>query len=332
MHLKMSKLQVSWDHLHKDKNIYGYFFHGIRFSSEIDLEVTQSQSGALPLFHCRIRKIEDPRPFQSSPIWESELLLDNGEPQARMYRESGILFMDLPRVGGFGFVEKGIDVYRNGPVSMSSYFFGRALSLWLELRNVLVLHGSCFTHCQNGYALLGYTGAGKSTLGAYLASRGNALIAEDVCPLHLHRDVRIFRGLPQVRLWADSGKAIMDEFEQYPKIHSYTEKRKIDFSRQHSFFSPLASVTLKGIFVLVRKKEKGVLPDIRPMAPAESLVELVRQSFGAGPVHALGLHAKRLSELAKLVERVPVFQLTYNSGYDMLPSVRQTLLNHIERL
>jgi hypothetical protein len=301
--------------------LFEYFFHGIHFSSEINLEVNQTVLSDSPLLSCRIREIDPPEEFAHPAIWESELKLDNDMPQAKIYRVQDVLWMELPRVGGFCFHREGVDVYRTGPVSLSSYFLGRALSLWLELRGIPVLHGSCLLSEARTIGLLGYTGAGKSTLGAYLASRDFRLVAEDVLPLHGDRKNTVYRGVAQIRLWEDSGKFIFSEFNRFPQIHSYTQKRKINFDDSSSYVFQGEKADLSEIYVLERNKDPDTRPELITMPPGQALIELVRQSFGTGPTHALGLQKNRMADLAVLVEHIPVYRLLYPSGHERLAEV-----------
>lgn len=307
--------------------LFEYFFHGIHFSSEINLEVNQTVLSGSPLLSCRIRETDPPGEFTHPAIWESELKLDNGMPQAKIYRVQSVLWMELPRVGGFCFHREGVDIYRTGPVSLSSYFLGRALSLWLELRGIPVLHGSCLFSEGRTIGLLGYTGAGKSTLGAYLASRDYQLVAEDVLPLHGDKKNTVYRGVAQIRLWEDSGKFIFPEFDRFPQIHSYTQKRKINFENNSSYVFQGEKVVLNEIVVLERKKNPDTKLELIRMAPGQALLELVRQSFGTGPTHALGLQKNRMAGLATLVEHIPVYRLIYPSGHEHLAEVYDLLMS-----
>ena len=68
------------------------------------------------------------------------------------------------------------------------------------------------------------------------------------------------------------------------------------------------------------------------MPPAEALIELIRNSFAARIVEAMGWQRERLGKLAQLVRETPIRRLRYPSGFEHLPRVRQAILDDLAAL
>jgi hypothetical protein len=87
-----------------------------------------------------------------------------------------------------------------------SYLHGGLTGLALRLRGVLALHASAVVLGDLAIALVGESGAGKSTTAAALAREGDVVLCDDLATLTIDGDggYVVHGGPPYLRLWPDS--------------------------------------------------------------------------------------------------------------------------------
>src|SRR5262249_57046891 len=100
-------------------------------------------------------------------------------------------------------------------------------------------------------ALCGGAGAGRSTLAAASARRGDVVLTDDVAPLEPDGDrFRVRPGYPQLRLWPDSVRLLYGDADALPPLTPTWEKRGLDLTRPGYRFAarplPLAAVYVLG--------------------------------------------------------------------------------------
>ncbi len=183
-----------------------------------------------------------------------------------------------------------------------------ALGIVLHQRGLYTLHGSAV--CVNGKAavFVGWKGAGKSTTASALYAKGHTLITDDVVAIdgacsgsHL-----IYPGIPTVKLWPEAvAAALKEDPEALPQIFEQTQKRARSIADRFSNHA----VPLGCIYLLDYTSEEDDDLSIEPIAPAEALIELVRQSYALRFLGNKGASAYHLKQSRQLVQQVPVCRL-----------------------
>ena len=87
------------------------------------------------------------------------------------------------------------------------YLLGSAMGILLHQKGLLPLHANAIEIDGRAVAFMGETGAGKSTLAAWLHDAGHRVIADDVCVLGIDGErerVGVHPGMPRIRLWKDA--------------------------------------------------------------------------------------------------------------------------------
>ena len=91
--------------------------------------------------------------------------------------------------------------------SIRAFLFGSAIGALLQMRGLMVLHGSAIAMPDGGAAVFcGHSTAGKSTLAAALASRGHPALADDITAVRFDADgvAWCLPGLARTKLWRDA--------------------------------------------------------------------------------------------------------------------------------
>ena len=313
--------------------MYTYYFHGVRVQSEIPLGFEQESSYAIKTDAVDLKYItsDQPPPPLSEPVWVSAETFPDGAPHftLHLYQEQPLL--NIPLTGRFLLQGDTVLMFLEPGAHPAPYMIGKVFGLWLEWNDFPVLHGSCLKFGNCGVGLLGFSGMGKSTLSAALWSRGCALITDDLIPLDAHPPHLVDPGIPISRMWPDTAEQFIMSPQVLDRVHPNFLKVKVPnkLNGVSRFWDE--PLPLGAILILERQTEDCDIA-IEKIHSAGALMELVRHSYHPDLVRTLGLQKKRMSTLAALMGSVPVFRLSYTSGYDHLPAVCDKVFNHIKGL
>jgi hypothetical protein len=202
----------------------------------------------------------------------------------------------------------------------------QVLPLAWSRQGKLVLHGSAVDIDGAGVAFIGRSGQGKSTLAASLAKAGSGvgILSDDGLVLEVSGNTcQVAPNHPTVRLWQDSQHALgLSAAAAAPPVQ-YTSKARILAGRELPFCTGVRP--LRRVFFLGEGLEAE--PAIRPMKPAQALVQLVRHAFmlDADEREILSAHFDALSRLVAL----PLFfSLDYPRQYGALAQVNDAIVQH----
>lgn len=178
-------------------------------------------------------------------------------------------------------------------------------------------------------AFLGAPGAGKSTTAAALYARGHPVIADDLVPIAFddgsNENVPIvYPGFPLLKLWPEAASALGDDISASPRVNATIDKRARRIDRGFAT-APLA---LKRVYVLAG----GEHPEIEPLTPQESFVELVRHTFVVNLLDATVTRSLHFRQCSMLATQVSVRRLKRPPSLGALSAVtelvEQDLLVH----
>ncbi|HUP42886.1 MAG TPA: hypothetical protein VM599_06715 [Thermoanaerobaculia bacterium] len=276
-------------------------------------------------------------------IWASEAAGPGGRVRLGLFRppEGFGLTVSAEGEGLFRCAPRAARIeWRPPGTGAPHYFFSYALPLWLETRGVPVLHGSAVGFGGRAVAFLGRSGVGKSVLCAELLRLGCGFLADDA--LALYRDEgraegpdargawRCAPGPPLLRLWPSGLERRLEiAADALPKVHRSLEKRQLLLGGEGAA-PPASGLPLAAVYVLLRRPEAGGPVRTTAGGPRDALVRLLEHGVAAAPAAALGLARQRLELLADVVEKVPVRLLSFPSGSDSAPRIRQAILRDLE--
>ncbi len=249
--------------------------------------------------------------------------MSDGTPQLQLFRQNDDVVLRVARAGTFLIRRSGIQFASSGDISPVPYLLGRVFALWLELFHMPVLHGATLLINGGAHGFLGHSGAGKSTLTGYLNNEGYPLITDDLTPLEAEGSrFRIQPGIPISRMWPEFGRQFYGEaFTSFSKVHPEIEKRRVPAVVQGRPRFAEAPAPLQSLFLLERDPTCPQAAVVA-LSPAQALVQLANASSIFLEINALGLQAKRLKTLARVVENTNVYQLRYGNGMAALSQVK----------
>jgi len=200
---------------------------------------------------------------------------------------------------------------------------GPAFALLLEQRGCAVLHGSSVARDGEGIALLGASGAGKSTTAATLGEHGYALLSDGMTALDLSGSVpQVLPGPPHFKLWPDAVRALAATAVASHPIARQEEKRWYD-ARGSAAREP---VPLRRVYLLAT----GVGVQCLPTNAASGLMGLVQNYFLADFADAAGREFI-LHRCARVASAVTIWTLRRGDTLGDLAAVVEALSSARQR-
>ncbi|MCQ6558857.1 aldolase [Paenibacillus mendelii] len=175
------------------------------------------------------------------------------------------IFLDIPGVAVFS-IEEGRRISVSPAEDADTdkirlYLLGTCMGALLFQRRVLPLHGSAVVIEGRAYAIVGNSGAGKSTFAAAFVSRGYTLLSDDVIPVAISPEGAplIVPSYPQQKLWQESLEHLGMELDRYHPL--YEEVNKFAIPVADSYCSD--SIPLGGVFELVTADMAGAEAEVQ---------------------------------------------------------------------
>jgi len=207
------------------------------------------------------------------------------------------------------------------------FVLGPVLAALLRQRGYLLLHASAVAIGDEAVVFLGSAGWGKSTIAGALYSRGHRLVSDDMTVLSMEgSSPMVLPGFPQLKLWPEALVTLGDDPKKLSRTNPYFEKR----ARSATYEFSLRPVPLKQIYVL----GEGSAPQILPLSRQESLVELIRHSYGTDYGFQTSTEARSVSHFrrcARVVSNVPVRSLKRQRSLPQLSEVRRLIEEDLAR-
>jgi hypothetical protein len=164
---------------------------------------------------------------------------------------------------------------------------------------------------------------------------GCALLTDDVLAIQQCR--REFLGrpsYPQMRMWPEEAHHFLGHYQDLDVVHQSCDKRRVPVGADSFGDFCEVSQPLACIYAPEQRDPRvcGTTIDIAPLAPQDAVMKLVQYSFVPRVVEAMGLQPQRLDLFARLIREVPMRSLSYPSGFEHLPRVRDAILEDLTSL
>ncbi|WP_416149849.1 HPr kinase/phosphorylase [Salipaludibacillus sp. HK11] len=185
------------------------------------------------------------------------------------------------------------------------YLLGSCMGAILMQRKILPLHGSAIAIDGKAYAIVGDSGAGKSTTASAFLKRGYELISDDVIPVTLTSDnvPMVIPAYPQQKLWQESiDRFGMESSQLHPIVDRET---KFAIPVQSQFTNE--TLPLAGIFELV--KTEGEEVELQPIINLQRFHTLFYHTYRNFFLKPAGLMEWHFNTCAAMVNKVDIFQI-----------------------
>lgn len=298
---------------------------------------TPLMEGARPpdLTFTRISKPPVVAPWgEGEPVFESEILSDDGEPGMVLYRQGDLHIFRHAGVADYYMWPDRIECHQHDETAtavVELLFLSLLTGFWLESRGRIVLHASAVSVNGRGVVFLATNTGGKTSLSSSLMRMGSALLTDDFLAVTLDDDTAVGHpGFPQMRMWPDLADHFLGAHDHLPLVLPDTEKRRVPVETDGLGAFCTAATPLRRLYLPVREEDPDASIRVEPVSAQQALIELVRESFLSTILEKTGLHAQRFARLATLVGQVPMARLVYPSGFERLPDVCGAILDDLD--
>ncbi|MEX2284671.1 MAG: hypothetical protein WEE89_19440 [Gemmatimonadota bacterium] len=202
--------------------------------------------------------------------------------------------------------EGGLDTFR-------SHLLSPVLALVLLDRGQETLHGSAISFGDQAIAILGDSGAGKSSLAAALLSAGGRCITDDLLVLSGNDRVHVLPGPARLKLYPATAEQLLPGLRSSIPLNPFTTKRVYAL---HSSEAEPRALRLAGFWLLTGGAQTRRL-QTRLLSGSSAVQALVASTFVTVD-DTVERQARLLRFAARLASVVPVHTLTLPRGLQRL--------------
>ncbi|MCI0435343.1 MAG: hypothetical protein L0271_17130 [Gemmatimonadetes bacterium] len=194
-------------------------------------------------------------------------------------------------------------------------------AIWHQ-RGMLALHASSVNTGDSCSAFAGTSGAGKSTMAAFLTRRGCSLVSDDVSVLAITDEgPAVWPGPARLKLWEDGLSRLGEDVSSLH--HAGGRRRKFHLPVAQPDQPPGAGpVPLKALYLIEDGEGEPRLEDITGL---DAINVIARHTYCPEYVSALGLEAQHFRLCVATAARITVRRLVRPRGFDHMDGVLQAL-------
>ncbi len=210
------------------------------------------------------------------------------------------------------------------PLDVRGYLLGNVFAIVCHQRRLLPLHASAVRMGSGVVAFLGASGAGKSSLAAFLAQTGYALVADDICLLDpmANPASRVLPVPPWLKLWRGSLTALGYEIDGLSQTFPDEDKFKLPVSRFPVV--PSDPLPFAGLVLLHPPAGfKGVR--LTRLSPAQAIAGMMKLTYQSFLLDWLGLQSEHFANCARSLGATPAYSCERAWGFECLPELAASL-------
>jgi hypothetical protein len=265
------------------------------------------------------------QPYVSSLVTDGRL-----ELFATRLPHSGDLRLDYDDGTVVVIESRGRRIWADWPADLTAdhvagYLLGPVMGVVLRLRGIVCLHASAIAVGDGAIALVGASGAGKSTTAASFSRLGHAVMADDLVPVvPADGSFAIVASRPRLRLWPDSAGALFGAVEALPRAAPEWDKRMADLSLLGGKAAP-PRAPLCAIYFLAPRREASAGVAIEDMPAREATMALITDSF-ASKYQDRKARAQEFDLAADMVRKLPLRRVSAPADLRRLPELCEAIL------
>jgi len=284
----------------KSESIHSYLVAGLRVRSEIVLPelIPDQPAGGKPDVEIRVAPVPQSLPQATQSTFEAEIAGSD-------------VLIKIPKVARYQ-VKGGREILIEAAPGVEArdlrlFLLGSALGAIYFQRGYFPLHASVMVMNGNAVAFTGDSGAGKSTIAAWMNTQGYPLLCDDVCVIRFDDDHAplVYPGFPRLKLWSDA----LSTFDIDPdKLQrDYFRADKYHLSVPDRFW--IDPVPLRHINILQFSDEVPA-PCIEDIQPAQAVHLLRNNTYRYQYISGLGLTRSHFHDCVRLARSTAIHYLT----------------------
>jgi hypothetical protein len=256
----------------------------------------------------------------------------DGSVWTQFYRSGTDYLLRFPELADFSISADGHKIHctpapDTGNETSHHLYLNQVLPLALSKQGKLIFHASAVDIDGAAVAFVGESGRGKSTLAASFSTNEHHFLTDDGLRVEASGgDYLVAPSHCSIRLWQDSASALIAPGTATSPALEFTSKSRFLAGESIGFcHSPRP---LRRAYLLGDGSASAV--SIKPIKPAEALIELLKHSFLLD-VEQRQLLAGHFDELSRLASLPIYYRLDYPRRFAELPAVRREIIQHVTR-
>jgi len=217
-----------------------------------------------------------------------------------------------------------IESFSNIPnIELELYILGTAMGTIMIQRDEFPIHGSFVSNENVGIAILGDSGAGKTTLATQFALNDWKIVTDDVMRINIDNCIsNVHASYPSQKQWLNNEKEFKISIDKNLAIHNRIDKY---YFSEKSWFSS-KSLNLNYMFEIIESDVTDVT--ITELINSDKIDLLLRNSYRYFIIDYCQKHLKHLAFILKLSTTVKIYKIERPIGIFSVESQYQ-LINRI---
>lgn len=209
-------------------------------------------------------------------------------------------------------------------LDVRSYLMGSLFAALCHQRGLLPLHASAIATDRGAIAFLGASGAGKSSLAAFLARSGYRVLADDICVIDpaAARERRVLPVAPWLKLWSTTLDAMGESSRGLPRVFADDEKYRYALG-EHPSATPLREL------ILLERAADANQVGFERLTPVQAVQAVLDFTYQSWLVRATGRTERYFLLCGKALEGVRVTRMRRPWGFDAMDATLAALKIHL---
>ena len=219
---------------------------------------------------------------------------------------------------------------KSGPIATDIKdvrLLGITFAWWLLREGRVPFHAGAVAVEGEAILFTADSGMGKSSLICSLVQKNIPLICDDLVAVHLSSDNQLIASsaYPQMRLWPPSVSQFVGDPQDYPTVYDGGTKRRVPVGERWGQFLA-GTFPVSRIYLLERRKSMDGSVDLKRLSGHEAFMQLLI-TMTMGGIFPTSELMDIWSVIEQFVEQVPVYQISYPTGWQWLPTIHQAILH-----
>ena len=313
---------------HRFFELFAYSYCGLHVLSKIafpELPQSKHDKGWL-LF-----SLEPPINHSIQPIWLHHWLSQSGDKLLSYCIQDSYHWLRFPGLADFRISANAREIScRPLPEipqeTLRHLFLDQVLPRCLAHRGRIMLHASAVQLEQGLLLCIGDSGAGKSTLAGIFHQAGSPVMSDDCVWVKKNKDqIRAVPSYGGLRLWEDSLQVLFSAEQNIQSMAHYSTKKRVPLNENDmlGFGSGIPILAVIVLSPLGQSPDQEVILD--RLSHREAFIAMMKQTFQLNLMD-LERMTRHMQALGRIVPRLLAFRLSMPRDYDLLPIVRQKIL------
>ena len=311
--------------------MFNYSIYGITFSSTFPFRSPLPPSTDTPTLHITEQYGTLPLTGGNSVISIPEEYWNIVTPQA-IYRYGKDDIFHFPNEDQIVINNKQITCLHanQGPIRSDLKdvrLLGITFAWWMLRQGRVPFHAGAVVVDGEAILFSGESGMGKSSLICSLVQEGLPLLCDDLVTVNLSstQEILASSAYPQMRLWPSSVRQFVGDPDEYATVYDGGSKRRIHVGQKWGHFL-LGTFPVGRIYLLERRQTMDGAVDLKPLSGHQAFMQLLT-TITMGGIFPITDLIDVWSVIERFVEQVPVYQLSYPTGWQWLPIIHEAILN-----